>query len=834
MSLEESLPRNKMARSKIMMNFPQKITRSACVFLLAISSLNAGNRQETRGWRQTEAWPVATVQQLKLKVEVEAKSSSVTASDYCLFLNAAVTTDPYGLYEEKMGDDRLEVRGSRLEEMHKNKTACGLIARSGSPGSYSYTVASGAEEKAITYIDQKLAMCYCDWLENASSTSIDSLAPARLTLSGLPDGSLSHVLRAIGIDNFNSCQGAFSDLAAPDAALQSNRIIFCNVKKSDDLVAKSSGRGATGETMLGAVIVVASVLGAAEERPLVVEDFKKALNDHPTATHFVIREESGRSSIVAGEAAGSGSLHRSQNREITRALRAALEREHSRELVLQLLPRSTSLIDPGVPLTRERLQEIFQQLTSQQDRDIELVPLTRAFQEEQMRVATFLEEEGARAIAESEEASFRAKIIAEREEAPKLAQRYSIPLDVLNKCIEGRVQERALRKANKIEEADYWKEAIDEAEKAIGQHRRAIWRPRGNWLNNGNLRSSAQALVKSAQALALRAEWKVKEKEARKVGRVEEANLWVGAMNRAVDVVNEYRNAARDHERLGRYLQGNGGTANDYTADWVEPGKDKEASADHIFENAKSIASRAVWLSERGPQVDAARQKKEETSMRMAEAAARRGTEIQLQESAARTSPNISLADAYREIAALYLKSSQQFQQAAEIRAFEKAVFGREDKGISCFNAGYSLQREADILLKALEVEAAGQTSAEQTVLVEKYRTASKIFLEAATASQRAATAQTFGKEKEGSSYHNAGLALYRRAETVIKASEAEATALSARYNEAEYKYRMAAINYTDAARAWSSRWIYAEARDKEAKALYDEAEAMIKRIEEK
>ena len=119
--------------------------------------------------------PLATAQQLKLKVEVEAEDSSVTASDYCNFLTEVATSDPNGLYDEKTDK----------------------VVRIGEPGLYRYDVVGGKENSPITFVDQSSALCYCGWLENAASTF-----------------------------NVNDCKAGDSGFAIVDAQLRSNRIFF--------------------------------------------------------------------------------------------------------------------------------------------------------------------------------------------------------------------------------------------------------------------------------------------------------------------------------------------------------------------------------------------------------------------------------------------------------------------------------------------------------------------------------------------------------------------------------------------------------------------------------
>jgi formylglycine-generating enzyme len=83
----------------------------------------------------------------------------VTVGQYVEFLNAVAKADPYGLYNSRMATDMPTIR----------------IARSGSPGSYSYSVAgsygAGANCPAfdITFGD---AARFCNWLQNGQPVGI--------------------------------------------------------------------------------------------------------------------------------------------------------------------------------------------------------------------------------------------------------------------------------------------------------------------------------------------------------------------------------------------------------------------------------------------------------------------------------------------------------------------------------------------------------------------------------------------------------------------------------------------------------------------------------------
>ena len=87
----------------------------------------------------------------------------VTASQYAAFLNAVAKTDTYGLYETRM----VNTSGSSY--------GCG-IARSGSSGSYSYTVASGFESRPVNYVSWGDAARFANWLHNGQPVGPQSLS----------------------------------------------------------------------------------------------------------------------------------------------------------------------------------------------------------------------------------------------------------------------------------------------------------------------------------------------------------------------------------------------------------------------------------------------------------------------------------------------------------------------------------------------------------------------------------------------------------------------------------------------------------------------------------
>jgi len=77
----------------------------------------------------------------------------VTNTQYCQFLNLKALSDPYGLYNSNMGSN---VRGG--------------ITRSGSSGSYSYTVKTNMGNKPVVYISWFDAARFCNWMHNNMGT----------------------------------------------------------------------------------------------------------------------------------------------------------------------------------------------------------------------------------------------------------------------------------------------------------------------------------------------------------------------------------------------------------------------------------------------------------------------------------------------------------------------------------------------------------------------------------------------------------------------------------------------------------------------------------------
>ena len=82
----------------------------------------------------------------------------VTLNQYTEFLNAVADTDAYGLYNASMGTD-LNSRG---------------ITRTGSPGSYTYSVI-GDGNRPVTYVGWYDAARFSNWLSNGQPTGLQTV-----------------------------------------------------------------------------------------------------------------------------------------------------------------------------------------------------------------------------------------------------------------------------------------------------------------------------------------------------------------------------------------------------------------------------------------------------------------------------------------------------------------------------------------------------------------------------------------------------------------------------------------------------------------------------------
>ena len=101
----------------------------------------------------------------------------VTVSQYAEFLNAAAQSDPSGLYDPLMGIWQ------------------GVI-RSGTDGSYSYTVESGRGTRAMGHVSFDNALRFTNWLNNGQGSALTDSGAYDLSGGSLHNGSIERSLNA--------------------------------------------------------------------------------------------------------------------------------------------------------------------------------------------------------------------------------------------------------------------------------------------------------------------------------------------------------------------------------------------------------------------------------------------------------------------------------------------------------------------------------------------------------------------------------------------------------------------------------------------------------------
>lgn len=86
----------------------------------------------------------------------------VTAGQYTEFLNAVAATDTHDLYDMNMGNISDSVQGANVQ-------------RSGSPGSYAYSVAPDWADRPINYVDWGDVARFANWMHNGQPSGLQGL-----------------------------------------------------------------------------------------------------------------------------------------------------------------------------------------------------------------------------------------------------------------------------------------------------------------------------------------------------------------------------------------------------------------------------------------------------------------------------------------------------------------------------------------------------------------------------------------------------------------------------------------------------------------------------------
>lgn len=97
----------------------------------------------------------------------------VTNAQYAEFLNAKGAADPFGLYNPNMGSE-----------------AEGGITRSGSPGSYSYAVKPGFENKPVNWVSFYDSLRFANWLDNGQGNADTETGSYTITTGGIATNTI--------------------------------------------------------------------------------------------------------------------------------------------------------------------------------------------------------------------------------------------------------------------------------------------------------------------------------------------------------------------------------------------------------------------------------------------------------------------------------------------------------------------------------------------------------------------------------------------------------------------------------------------------------------------
>jgi sulfatase modifying factor 1 len=129
---------------------------SAVVSIDYVSVGNAGNANDATGYGG-------------VAYNYRIAKNETTIGQYAEFLNAKAKSDPYALYNTNM-----------------TMSYINGISRSGTSGSYSYTVNPGSANKPITYVSWFDAARFCNWMQNGQGSG--STETGAYTLNGTMSG----------------------------------------------------------------------------------------------------------------------------------------------------------------------------------------------------------------------------------------------------------------------------------------------------------------------------------------------------------------------------------------------------------------------------------------------------------------------------------------------------------------------------------------------------------------------------------------------------------------------------------------------------------------------
>lgn len=143
---------------------------------------DAGNAGELSGAGAGGYGPDVIVGGVAYRYEIG--EFEVTAGQYTEFLSAVASNDPYGMYTENMDVD-----------LNPARLGCD-IKRTGSAGSYSYTIATDRADRPVNHVNWGDAARFANWLTNGQPTGVltgNATLDAALTEDGsyVLDGATS-------------------------------------------------------------------------------------------------------------------------------------------------------------------------------------------------------------------------------------------------------------------------------------------------------------------------------------------------------------------------------------------------------------------------------------------------------------------------------------------------------------------------------------------------------------------------------------------------------------------------------------------------------------------
>jgi formylglycine-generating enzyme required for sulfatase activity len=134
---------------------------SAAITLSTVFVGDAGNANDTTGYGGVSyGYHIGTYE--------------VTNSQYTAFLNATAATDTHSLYNANMGT-----------------STHGGINRTGSSGSYTYSVKTGFDNKPVNYVSFWDAARFANWLTNGQGSGDTETGVYELTSAGISNNSIT-------------------------------------------------------------------------------------------------------------------------------------------------------------------------------------------------------------------------------------------------------------------------------------------------------------------------------------------------------------------------------------------------------------------------------------------------------------------------------------------------------------------------------------------------------------------------------------------------------------------------------------------------------------------